>query len=116
MEKDMDFNTTDWNAMWQEESKHSHWKNLSPKELWDKRADKFDKRVNRVKDGEARDKDDYISKMLERIEVRPRWTVLDIGCEPGTLAIPLAKKAESVTTLDISSEMLKHLKIRERLR
>lgn len=107
----MDFNSIDWNAMWQEETRHSHWENLSPKELWDKRADKFDKRVNRVKDGEARDKDDYISKMLERIDIRPGWTVLDIGCGPGTLAIPLAKKAESVTALDISSEMLKHLKI-----
>jgi SAM-dependent methyltransferase len=108
----MNFNTIDWNAMWQEASKRSHWKDgMSQKELWDKRADKFDKRVNRVKDGEARDKDDYISKMLERIEVRPGGTVLDIGCGPGTIAIPLAKKAGSVTALDISSEMLKHLKM-----
>ena len=81
------------------------------KDLWDKRADKFDKRINRVKDGEPRDKDDYISKMLDRIEVKPGWTVLDIGCGPGTLAIPLAQKAKSVTALDISSEMLKRLKI-----
>jgi ubiquinone/menaquinone biosynthesis C-methylase UbiE len=89
----------------------SHLKdNLSQKELWDKRANKFGRNVNRVKDGEARDKDDYISKMLERIEIRPGWTVLDIGCGPGTLAIPLAKKAGSVTALDISSEMLKRLK------
>ncbi len=107
----MDFNSIDWNAMWQEESKRSHWNDsMSQKERWDKRADKFGKRVNCGKDGEARDKDDYISKMVDRIEVRPGWTVLDIGCGPGSLAIPLAKKAESVTALDISSEMLKHLK------
>jgi len=106
----MDFSEIDWNAMWQKESRSSHW-NMSQKELWDKRADKFDKRVNRVKDGEARDKNDYISQMLDRVEVRPGWTVLDIGCGPGMLAIPLARKAKSVTALDISPEMLKQVKM-----
>jgi predicted TPR repeat methyltransferase len=106
----MDFNAIDWNAMWQADSGRSHWDNSSSKELWDKRADSFDKRINRVKDGEPRDKDDYISKMLDRIDVKPDWTVLDIGCGPGTLTIPLAQKAKSVTGLDISPEMLKHLK------
>jgi SAM-dependent methyltransferase len=108
----MDFDTIDWGAMWQAETGRSHWQdNISTKALWDKRADSFDKRINRVKEGEPRDKDDYISRMLDRIEVQPDWTVLDIGCGPGTLAIPLAEKAQSVTALDISSEMLKHLKI-----
>jgi SAM-dependent methyltransferase len=49
--------------------------------------------------------------MLARIEVKPEWSVLDIGCGPGTLTIPLAKKVKSITALDISSEMLKFLKI-----
>jgi len=70
------------------------------------------KRIIRVADGkEGLDKDDYISKMLNRIEVKPEWTVLDIGCGPGTLTVPLAKKVKSITALDISSEMLKFLKI-----
>jgi SAM-dependent methyltransferase len=112
MEKDVDFNSIDWNAMWQAESGGAHWKdNMSSKELWDRRAESFDKRINPVKNGEPRDKDDYISKMLDRIEVKPDWTVLDIGCGPGTLAIPLAQKAKNVTALDISSEMLKRLKV-----
>jgi SAM-dependent methyltransferase len=112
MKKDIDFNTIDWDALWQEETKQSHWENtMAQKELWDKRAEGFDKRINRVKDGEERDKDDYISKMLDRIEVKPGCTVLDIGCVPGTLAIPLAQKAKSITALDISSEMLKRLKM-----
>ncbi len=110
MEREMDFDLIDWEAMWRAESVHSYPRNnMSPKELWDKRADSFGKRVNRVKDGEARDKHDYISQMLERIEVRPGWTVLDIGCGPGTLAIPLARRAASVTALDVSSEMLRQL-------
>ncbi len=107
----MDFNKIDWNEMWQKESRDSHWDNSNAKDLLNKRADSFTKRINRVKDGEPRDKDDYISKMLDRIEVKPDWTVLDIGCGPGTLAIPLAQKAKSVTALDISTQMLKNLKI-----
>jgi len=107
----MDFNKIDWNAMWQKESRRSHFNDkIATKELWNKRANSFTKRINRVKEGEPRDKDDYISKMLDRIEVKPEWTVLDIGCGPGTLTIPLAQKAKSVTALDISIEMLKNLK------
>jgi SAM-dependent methyltransferase len=107
----MDFKSIDWNALWQSEANHSPWNKTSPKDLWNKRADSFSQRINRVVEGkEGLDKNDYISKMLAHIEVRPEWSVLDIGCGPGTLAIPLAKKAKSLTALDISSEMLKHLK------
>lgn len=107
----MDYNSIDWNTLWQEESAQSHWNKTSPKELWDKRADSFSKRISRVvNDPEGLDKDDYISKLLAKIEVKPDWSVLDIGCGPGTLTIPLAKKVKTVTGLDISSEMLKHLK------
>lgn len=106
----MDFNKIDWNAMWQKELDDSRWEIKSPRELWDKRADKFDRVVNRVKEGQARDKRDYISQMLDHIEIKPGWTLLDIGCGPGTLTIPLAKKAGSVTALDISSKMLERFK------
>jgi SAM-dependent methyltransferase len=109
----MDYNTIDWNVLWQQASSRSPYSQgiASQKELWNKRAANFNKRISRVTEGtEELDKDDYISKMLERIEVKPDWSVLDIGCGPGTLAIPLARKAKSVTGLDLSSEMLKHLK------
>jgi 2-polyprenyl-3-methyl-5-hydroxy-6-metoxy-1,4-benzoquinol methylase len=108
----MDFNTIDWNALWEEAADHSNWDTRSQKDLWDQRAGSFSKRISRVADDrEQLDKDDYISKMLERIEIKPEWSVLDIGCGPGTLTIPLARKVKSITALDISSEMLKHLKI-----
>jgi SAM-dependent methyltransferase len=107
----MELSTIDWTTMWKEACGNSPWKGLSSRELWDKRAAKFNKRIDNVKtDGEKLDKDDYIYKMLARIETTPECTVLDIGCGPGTLAIPLAKKVKSITGLDISSEMLKHLK------
>jgi SAM-dependent methyltransferase len=107
----MNFNSIDWNAMWKSETAGSHWQKASKKELWDKRAHKFNKKVSKFVTGENRDKEDYISKVLARIEIKPGWTVLDIGSGPGSLAIPLAKKAASVTALDISSEMLKYSKI-----
>ncbi len=65
--------------------------------------------MNRVISGETLDKEDYYYKMLERIVIDPDWTVLDVGCGPGTLTIPLAGKAAGATALDISSEMLKKL-------
>jgi precorrin-6B methylase 2 len=108
----MDFNTIDWNSLWQEASDRTNCDQKSQKDRWNQRAESFSQRINRVENGrEGLDKDDYISKMLDRIEVRPEWSVLDIGCGPGTLTIPLAKKANSVTALDISAEMLKFLKI-----
>jgi SAM-dependent methyltransferase len=107
----MDFNSIDWNAMWQAESAQTFFNKSSPKELWDKRAENFNKRISKVIDGsEELDKDDYISKLLGRIKVEPDCSVLDIGCGPGTITIPLARKVKTVTGLDVSSEMLKHLK------
>lgn len=107
----MDYSTIDWNAMWQESSGQVHCDRKDQQEVWNQRAESFSKRINRVVDGkEGLDKDDYISKMLARIEVKPGWSVLDIGCGPGTLTIPLAKKAKNVTALDFSSEMIRILK------
>jgi len=54
--------------------------------------------------------DDYPSKMLERIQVKQEWSVLDIGCGTGAIAIPTAMKVKSVTAIDISTHMLKILK------
>jgi precorrin-6B methylase 2 len=107
----MDYNSIDWNSMWEEESGRSPFNKQSPKDLWDKRAANFNKRISRAVDGkEDLDKDDYISQILAKIEVRPEWSLLDIGCGPGTLTIPLARKIKTVEALDISSEMIKHLK------
>ncbi len=38
-------------------------------------------------------------------------TLLDMGCGPGRLSIPLAQRVKSVTALDISEEVLKYCKI-----
>ena len=63
----MDFNSIDWNDMWQQQSSHSPLNKASPEELWDKRAESFNKRISRVIDNsDLLDKDDYISKILDQ--------------------------------------------------
>ena len=113
----MGINTIDWEELWRQEktdSYNDYWEKLSQdnaanKALWEEQAEGFNKIIFKASDhGEGRE-DDYTSKMLARIEVNPEWSVLDIGCGPGTLSIPLAKKAKSVTGLDISTQMLKYL-------
>ncbi len=107
MTNSTDFSSIDWNAFWNEGLSGRHQGKFSSQEHWDRRASDFNRQMASP---EKKDKDDYISRMLDCIEVRPDWSVLDIGCGPGALTIPLARKAKSVTALDISPQMLKYLR------
>ncbi len=92
-----------WNDVW----KSSIRKNAKPKcermSFWNKRAPDFMK---------AAEKSDYIDQFLEIMDPQPDWTVLDMGCAAGTLAIPLARKVRSVTAVDPSSGMRDLLRLR----
>jgi ubiquinone/menaquinone biosynthesis C-methylase UbiE len=55
--------------------------------------------------------------IVERLEVRPSMTVLDLGCGPGRLTIPIARKVGpdgEVVAMDIQSGMLQ--RVREKAR
>ncbi|HWQ66468.1 MAG TPA: methyltransferase domain-containing protein [Methanospirillum sp.] len=54
--------------------------------------------------------DDYPSKLLSLTQLRPEWSVLDVGCGSGAIAIEAAKRSRTVTALDISAKMLEILK------
>jgi SAM-dependent methyltransferase len=54
----------------------------------------------------------YAETVISLINPSPHDRVLDVGCGPGTLAIPLARIVDSVTALDTSDGMLSVLKRR----
>lgn len=54
-------------------------------------------------------------KILDRMALEPGMKVLDVGCGPGRLTIPAAKRvgpAGAIVALDIQSEMLRRLQER----
>lgn len=77
-------------------------------ERWNKRAETFGKDL----DGKRKNKKDAdFFKLLGDAGFNPEGaTVLDIGCGPGTLTLPLARAGAKVTSLDISTKMLERLK------
>lgn len=86
----------DWNEVWQAgHSKHAHAKHGNPK-FWNKRAPEFTRAVSAS---------DYVLQFLKILAPDPEWTVLDVGCAAGTLAVPLGKQVRSVTAMDPSDRM-----------
>ena len=80
-------------------------------------AKKLESKKDRAKDwnkaapnfGKSAKKDDYHTKLIERINVSKEDTILDLGCGDGSITIPLAKKAKSVTGVDSAYKMLEIL-------
>jgi protein-L-isoaspartate O-methyltransferase len=87
----------DWNQLWKDDIQLSRGKSGSSVN-WDEHAEEFERQYSRS---------DYRDKLLDRVRVEQGFTVLDVGCGPGNIAVPLASRARSVTALDISNEMLR---------
>jgi protein-L-isoaspartate O-methyltransferase len=47
---------------------------------------------------------------VNALPLRSDDTLLDVGCGPGRLSVPLAQRVKSVTSLDVSEEVLKYCK------
>ncbi len=88
--------TIDWNDLWKHARADKSYKTKKASD-WDKKAPAFAKR-NSISQ--------YINKFIELLNPQPSWSVLDIGCGPGTLAIPLAKNIKRISGLDFSPKML----------
>ena len=86
----------DWAYFWREklEAKKDRSKD------WNKAAPNF---------GRSAKKDDYHTKLMEKIRLSKEDTVLDLGCGEGSITIPLAKKSKSVTGVDSAYKMLEIL-------
>ncbi|MCB2181700.1 MAG: class I SAM-dependent methyltransferase [Desulfobulbaceae bacterium] len=99
----MRYSDIDWNRLWQEAFEQKSWKKKKKKD-WDNRASGFAKRNI---------DSSYADLFLKLMEPDPSWNVLDVGCGPGTLALPLASRVKSVTAVDFSASMLAELEKRK---
>ena len=91
--------TLDWKQLWLNARKQKGWSSKGASE-WDKKAPSFAAR-NRTSP--------FIDLLLTHIPITPEMTVLDVGCGPGNLALPLAEKCHFVTAIDFSGKMLEIL-------
>lgn len=51
----------------------------------------------------------YLGQLIDRLALKPEESVFDMGCGPGTLAIPLAQAGHRVVAVDFSDAMLAEL-------
>lgn len=58
----------------------------------------------------------YVDDFIARMRLDGARSVLDVGCGPGTLALPLAARVDEVVALDHSPRMLEALRERARER
>lgn len=86
----------DWNEVWRTIQGEKHACRRDPK-FWDKRAPEFTRRA---------EASGYIGRFMAIMNLQPDWSVLDIGCAAGTLAVPLAPVANRITAMDPSDAML----------
>ncbi len=92
----------DWNALWRKTYADKQ-KPVRDPDFWDKRAPEFARHATAS---------DYVGQFMAIMKPLPDWSVLDIGCAAGTLAVPLAPSVKSVTAMDPSTRMRELLKER----
>jgi SAM-dependent methyltransferase len=88
--------TIDWNEVWRKAHSEKHIPVHDPK-FWNKRAPEFTRNATGS---------DYIGQLMSIMKPEPDWSVLDVGCAAGTLAVPLASAVRTITALDPSTTML----------
>ena len=88
----------DFNQLYQAHLKACNHYNI-PSSKWDAKAEKM--AVNLVEKPSS-----YRDELLQIMNVQADESVLDIGCGPGTLALPLARVCQQVCALDYSRGML----------
>lgn len=84
-----------WNEIWRESRKQKI--GTGGRRNWNRKAGSFARTTKRSV---------YAQNFIANIKPRQFDTVFDIGCGPGTLAIPLARMVWSITAIDISQAMV----------
>jgi len=75
----------------------SRTRHFRDKEFWENRAVSFAGYAVQTR---------YAEGFIKIMNLEPDWTVFDMACGGGTLAVPLASKVKRVTAVDFSQNML----------
>ena len=109
-----DDNLRDWAEYWKTTTSSLH-KETDEKRIaktWNKRWEEHPDKPKKGQNEEMMNKS--VNKTISFLEeagfLIKGSKVLDIGCGPGTLALPLARMGAEVTALDISSKVLERVK------
>ena len=92
----MSMPSIDWNEVWKQFRKNRRDSTHDP-EFWNRRALSFSRHASGS---------DYIRQFIDIMKPDPGWSVLDVGCAAGTLAVPLSSLVGSITAMDPSTAML----------
>ena len=95
MSSSYDVRNIDWNQVWGQNTSFPY-----SAEEWDERVESFSEHVMHS---------NYASDFVNFLRPQAQWTVFDMGCGCGTLALPLAKLVKTVTAADFSPKMLSAL-------
>ncbi len=90
------YSDIDWNELWQNARQKKSWNSKKASD-WDKKATSFAQRNS---------DSPYVSLFLSQLPLTQPMSILDVGCGPGTLALPLAEKGHAVTCIDYSPAMI----------
>ncbi len=90
------YSDIDWQLLWRQSRAEKSWKSKDAKG-WDEKAPAF---AGRMRDSA------YAERVISHLDLSKDLSVLDIGCGPGTLAVPIAGKVKRVTAVDYSQAML----------
>jgi SAM-dependent methyltransferase len=101
MKRQLSSKSLDWNRLWKQDRQGDPAQ--MRRDYWDRRADSFTNAS--VADG-------YTEPFLNILDAQPEWSVLDVGCGAGTIAVPLAKKVRSITAIDFAPAMIELLDAR----
>ncbi len=95
-----DISEIDWNEVIKNKKNSVTGPVRSGSEFWNRRAPSFAGHAG---------KSFYPDSFIKIMAPEASWTVLDMGCGAGTLAIPLSTKVKHITAVDFSEKMIEIL-------
>ncbi|HVN98131.1 MAG TPA: class I SAM-dependent methyltransferase [Syntrophorhabdaceae bacterium] len=96
----IDIQTIDWNEVWKAKKATRPYPTRDSAS-WDKRAPSFAEHVAKTA---------YAEAFLKIVNPKRNWTIFDMACGAGTLAIPFAKRVKAITAVDFSEAMIRILR------